>query len=575
MSERPPGKAKYVGKVRLIERIGHGSMGVVYRGYHDDLQREVAIKILSNKHDDTQRRLLRRFKREGKAAATVQHPNVVRVFESGDYHGRPYIVMELVIGASLGDVLDQKRLLAWDHALSIAVAIAEGLAAIHSASIIHRDIKPDNILLGEDGSVKITDLGLARYLDDQDLSRLTATGVVVGTPLYVAPEAIKDTLTSGPAADVYSLGATVYHAIAGEPPFNGESPYELMRHHLQREAPPLADLAPNTPPFVCDAIMACLAKDPAARPTASQLADLLRGRPVSSRTHLSRRLVLTTIAIVAVLATGTWMLLNHLGGGSALLSLDGITHDTRWRLDDGPWQTGGVEARPTATGQRCLQVRRYQPDGRLLTGEIRVVLTRNVHCRIDPRPAMAMTTVDRALTEVPGEGMIYCQGRPVGFSPPIPFAAAGRYHVCRWDGKQAQGTVVEVAADGLAIAGWQVSAQPDPRAYFVDPGGTIDRYHLVTVAEIRFAGAVTNRPVPMPPADADPCRAATDLPPETVSCWEDWRSHQGVRLPRQDEAVRLAALLRVPVWFRSATGLQTTTSGSGSLLVAMPQETAR
>ncbi|MFM2089816.1 MAG: hypothetical protein RLZZ127_305, partial [Planctomycetota bacterium] len=197
--------------VRIEARLGEGAMGVVYRGQHAGLARAVALKVL---HPSARGNAKERFLREGRAAAKVRHTNVVAVHDAGEAGGTAYLIMELVNGHSLGAILDQQQRLDPAVVARLGSGIAEGLAAIHASGVVHRDLKPDNIMLGADQVVKIADMGLAKTLDDPDLLRLTGSGMVVGTPLYVAPEAIRDPQGITAKADIYSLGATLYHLLA-------------------------------------------------------------------------------------------------------------------------------------------------------------------------------------------------------------------------------------------------------------------------------------------------------------------------------------------------------------------------
>lgn len=295
-----PYRDRVYGNVKLCERIGEGSMGLVYRGRHQGIDRDVAVKLMPpHLADDEQ--YLKRFLREGRTAARIQHSNVVQVMDAGTAHGTAYLVLELVRGTSIGEVLDEQETMEPGRVAELAVGIAEGLAAIHARGVLHRDIKPDNLLLNEAGEVKVTDLGLARELRDASISRLTATGMVVGTPLYVAPEAIRDNKTAGPKSDVYSLGATLYHMLTGRPPFDGDTPFDVMRAHIDLPPAPVRSLAPRTPPDFAALVERCLAKDPAERPSAAELADLLRARAARAGRWRGPRAVLALLAVGAVL----------------------------------------------------------------------------------------------------------------------------------------------------------------------------------------------------------------------------------------------------------------------------------
>ncbi|MCK6491741.1 MAG: serine/threonine protein kinase, partial [Planctomycetes bacterium] len=218
----------------------------------------------------------------------------------GDSGGRVYLVMELVVGRSVGELLDSVAerdranppagrpagALAVEAVATIGAQVAKGLVDAHAVGIVHRDIKPDNIMVAGDGTAKIADLGLAKQLDDPDLQRLTGSGMVVGTPLYVSPDAIRNPESVNGQADVYSLGATLYHCLAGKPPFDGKTPYEVMKAHLEDRPQPLLELRPSCPRGLAQLVERCLAKDPKARPTPVELAELLaRGPALAGTTH--------------------------------------------------------------------------------------------------------------------------------------------------------------------------------------------------------------------------------------------------------------------------------------------------
>jgi eukaryotic-like serine/threonine-protein kinase len=262
---------KVFGNVRLTGPLGSGSMGVVYRGLHLRFDREVAVKMLGRQDKPKHRE---RFLREGKAAARVRSEYVVQVLDAGDQDGISYLVMELVQGRDLGSLIDAEGPVSADVARRIAIDAAHGLAAIHAEGIVHRDVKPDNLLIEHGGRAKIADLGLAKDLMHGDV-RLTATGMVVGTPLYVAPEAIKDPQAISPKADIYGLGATMFHALVGTPPFPGKTPVDVMHGHLTQVPPDLRTLRPDIPANLSAAIARCLDKDPLDRPDAAELIALL------------------------------------------------------------------------------------------------------------------------------------------------------------------------------------------------------------------------------------------------------------------------------------------------------------
>lgn len=262
-----------LGQVDTVCRISQGSMGMVYRGHHRLLQSDVAVKIMSTRDEAKAELHRQRFLREARAAARIRHTNVVQVMDVGETDSHTiYLIMELVEGPNLARRLDDHGRMGDQELLPVARGIAEGLAAIHQLGIIHRDIKPDNILIDPMGTPKISDLGLARMVDDADAQGLTATGMVLGTPTYISPEAIRDSGSADAKSDIYSLGVTLYHLLAGRPPFTGKGISELMRSHLAGDHTPLRELAPQADTKLCELIERCLHLDPKKRPTAGELA---------------------------------------------------------------------------------------------------------------------------------------------------------------------------------------------------------------------------------------------------------------------------------------------------------------
>jgi len=250
-----------IGGALIEAHIGSGGMGLVYRARKLLLDRTVAVKILRPERACVPS-LLARFLREGKIAASLDHANIVTVFDVGEEGGRYFIVMELVEGTNLLDLVQSKGPVASKDVMSIARQVAEALAYAHERGVIHRDIKPGNILLTKDGAVKVADLGLARPIRED--TEVTNPGQVIGTPVYMAPEQCR----SGPIdtrTDLYSLGATLYMLLAGKPPFRADSTAALV-HRVVNEPPrPLKSAAPETPDKVVALVQRLMAKHPVAR----------------------------------------------------------------------------------------------------------------------------------------------------------------------------------------------------------------------------------------------------------------------------------------------------------------------
>lgn len=265
------------GNVALRCILGHGAMAQVYRGRHEMLGSDVAIKVMLQRGGLQDEQNRKRFLREARLAATVKHPNVVQVMDAGvSEDGHPYLVMELIEGPTLGHLLAEKGRLAFGELGRYAAGIADGLGAIHAQGVVHRDVKPDNVLIAGDGTPKLSDLGMARRDDDETIQRLTGTGVVLGTPAYMAPESVDNSHASGPPADVYSFGVMCYHLLSGRPPFMGDTPYQVMRAHLRGDYVPLSELVDDLDQGVARLIHQCMERNPEQRPDARTLAEGLR-----------------------------------------------------------------------------------------------------------------------------------------------------------------------------------------------------------------------------------------------------------------------------------------------------------
>ena len=264
------------GRYRLRGELGRGGMGVVWRAWDPVLDRELALKELPAQLAMNPS-MLERFRREARALAKLSHPNVVQVHDYVEERGRSFIAMELVDGGDLeGELADGTPPLA--RALEIVDQLAGALEAAHAQGIVHRDVKPRNILRTASGTLKVTDFGLARLAGS---SGQTLDGSIMGTPRYMSPEQAGGGQTDE-RSDAYSLGATLFHVLAGRPPFDGDTA-SLLRDHIATPAPPLASVAPGTPPALASAIDALLSKDPAARPPLSAIRAAVRdARPLAS-----------------------------------------------------------------------------------------------------------------------------------------------------------------------------------------------------------------------------------------------------------------------------------------------------
>jgi len=258
-------------RYRLVTCIGSGGMAMVYEGLDMLLERRVAVKVLRQRFAGDPE-FLERFQREARAAANLDHPNIVTVFDVGRDGDRHYIVMEYVDGQDLKTLIRQRSRLDVAQAVDIATQVSRGVGHAHQAGFIHRDIKPQNVLITQEGSAKVVDFGIARALSE---SGLTDSDTVWGSPIYFAPEQAAGEKPT-PASDVYSIGVVMYEMLAGSPPFRADNPTALAMKHLREEPPPLATRNPQVPPRLEWIVRKVLSKEPAARyRTAEQLAHVL------------------------------------------------------------------------------------------------------------------------------------------------------------------------------------------------------------------------------------------------------------------------------------------------------------
>lgn len=255
-----------IGDYVIMEEIARGGMGVVFKAHHEKLNREVALKMILSGGLASPRHV-RRFLEEARVVATLQHSNIVQIYDLGEFEGQPFFSLELVRGGCLADRLSSKAAPAvWSARIIRDIAV--GVEHAHKQGIIHRDLKPSNILLTENDTAKITDFGLARQLDRN--SGLTATGDVMGTPSYMSPEQASGRVHEiGPASDVYSMGAILYALLTGRPPFLGDSAWSTVNAVVQDKATLPSRLVPNVPRGLEAIAMMCLEKDPAHRYTSA------------------------------------------------------------------------------------------------------------------------------------------------------------------------------------------------------------------------------------------------------------------------------------------------------------------
>ncbi len=272
------------GKYRIGSTLGQGGMGVVLHAFDESLARDVAVKLVRPEYSSSP--IARdQFTHEARAMARVRHANVVEIFAFGEYVGTPYFVMEYMAGGNLGNWLDRRgdSMPAVDEAIGFLDQVCRGLQSIHSAGIVHHDLKPSNILIDNGFRVAVGDLGLVRLNDPLTTGR---TGSLTGTPAYIAPEVALAEPIEGELrqrADIYALGVMAFELLTGELPFDAVAADELIRQHVEDPAPRVSDVRPDIAPVFDAILQRALAKDPALR-TAS--AEELRRELLHARAQL-------------------------------------------------------------------------------------------------------------------------------------------------------------------------------------------------------------------------------------------------------------------------------------------------
>ena len=248
-----------IGRYQILEEIAAGGQGTVYRAFDPDSGQIIALKVLHPTLSGD-RGYIERFRREASLAASIDHPNVVKIFEVGQDGDRHFMALEF-LPESLARVVESGGQMRLEGAAQFGLQIAEGLGAAHALGIVHRGIKPQNVLIGPDGTAKVTDFGIARA---ESLNTMTATGVVMGTPHYMSPEQARGERADA-RSDVYSLGCLMYHMLAGEVPFTGETPLAVIRQQIEEQPRRLRERRKDVPRALEAVIDRAMAKDPKRR----------------------------------------------------------------------------------------------------------------------------------------------------------------------------------------------------------------------------------------------------------------------------------------------------------------------
>jgi serine/threonine-protein kinase len=291
--EKPKGSMAF-GAYDIVGKLGEGGMGIVYKAIKNDApDKPVALKIL-HPRATADKESVARFKREADILIKMQHPNIMRGYDSGEINGRTYISMELLQGKILTKWIQERGKVEEKFALKIALDIAHALEFIHSLGLVHRDIKPDNLMITDEGVSKLMDLGLAKSAG-QEVSPLTAPGMAIGTPMYMSLEHIQGDRDLDIRTDIYGLGATLYHALTGVKPFEGENPFEVMKAKIEKPVPDARNARKEVSANMAALLQVMMAKDRKDRHQTPQelVADIrkvLQGEAPSRRpTNAPRR----------------------------------------------------------------------------------------------------------------------------------------------------------------------------------------------------------------------------------------------------------------------------------------------
>src|SRR5688500_13462449 len=271
-------RSALAGRYTFERRLGAGAMGKVFLARDVTLDRPVAVKVISP--DLAASETFRdRFLLEARTVAKLRHPNIVAVYAAGEAAGHLYFAMEYVAGESLRDLMDRTKRVEPERAAAILGDVADALAYAHAQGVVHRDVKPENVLLdGQTGRAMLTDFGIARASSTADDGRLTGTGLLVGSPRYMSPEQASGERALDGRSDIYSLGLVGYEMLVGESPYAGASAASMIAKQVTEPAPPVAKRAPNAPLPLAGAIDRALEKDPADRwPDAASMAAAVRG----------------------------------------------------------------------------------------------------------------------------------------------------------------------------------------------------------------------------------------------------------------------------------------------------------
>ena len=378
------------GRYRLDAQIGAGGMSTVYRAFDTTLERQVAVKLMHREiaSDSDQ---LERFRREARSVAQLNHPHIVGVIDAGEEDGRPYIVFEYVEGETLKERIRRMGRLPIDEAIAYAIEIARALGAAHARSIVHRDIKPQNVLVDEEGSAKVTDFGIARSLEEEGL---TADGRVLGTTDYVSPEQALGHDVDG-QSDIYSLGIVLYEMLVGDVPFHGENQVSVAMKHVREDLPDVQVMRPEVSARLAAVLDRMTDKDlahrhPDAHTLELDLEDALAAE--ASRTGTSTGEATAVLRTLPADTRRRLPLRLRLRIPVLLLAAD----DRRRRRGDLPPRARGAPSAPSAAAAAARARRRRASRSSPSSAPRRTTSTRSATRRSTPRRRRSPSTRTRA-----------------------------------------------------------------------------------------------------------------------------------------------------------------------------------
>ncbi|MEZ6242368.1 MAG: serine/threonine-protein kinase [Phycisphaerales bacterium] len=300
---------------KILGELGAGAMAKVYKAKQLSLNRDVAIKVLPKKYSQNAQ-FIERFYAEGRAAAQLNHPNIVQAFDVGSAGDTYFFVMEYVAGRTVHDDIQEHKRYSEREAVDIIIQVAEALEHAHAKGLIHRDVKPKNIMITREGVVKLADMGLARAVSDVEAAE-AEKGKAFGTPYYISPEQIRGEINIGPPADVYSLGATLYHMVTGSVPYEGKNPSAVMHKHLKGELVPPDHVNPKLSAGIAEVVEMMMARNPKKRyQTATDLLVDLRAIKKGEQPPIAHKEVLAADELASLAAA------------EAAAAIEGIPEDT-------------------------------------------------------------------------------------------------------------------------------------------------------------------------------------------------------------------------------------------------------